>query len=283
MTWVRLEDNSVWHPKFRQVGYKGWALFTASLVHASAYLTDGFIATAVLPGLLPDLPTPKKVAAALVDARLWEVATGGYQIHDYHDYQPTADAVKAGRDRKRDIDRDRQRRHRDNHRDNGVTERDSPRDISVTDRDVTLPPYPSRTHPDTTTATNVAAAVEPPPEIPEWLCVLGELQRPQPEDIRRLVGWAATHDPILLRETAYVLVQKWPDYVAKPHNKNRKPFSTFQAWVKLEESRRASNMKGDRNGVNRDNTASGSKPAEDKWERDRREHDERKTRLRGNF
>ena len=94
----------------------------------------------------------------------------------------------------------------------------------------------------------VAAVGQPPPhfepnfghsqpKVPEWLRVLSELQQPTPEDVRRLTEWATPHDPGVLRETAYALVEKWPEYVAKPGNQNRKPFSTFQNWVRMEEKR----------------------------------------------
>ena len=139
MTWVRLDDQAVGHPKLREAGYKGWALFTAGLCHASAYLTDGFISEKVVPSLLPDLPQAAQVAQELVKAGVWEKVEGGYMVHDYHDYQPTAEEVRKGRDRKREVDRERQRRHRERSRDGhartGMTQRDGHAQDSVTDRD----------------------------------------------------------------------------------------------------------------------------------------------------
>ena len=40
---------------------------------------------------------PLAVAEALVAAGLWESVPGGYRIHDFHDYNPTAADAKAYR------------------------------------------------------------------------------------------------------------------------------------------------------------------------------------------
>ena len=98
MTWVRIDDNIVDHPKMVEVGHRGLALFVASLCYASKHLTDGFIPKSAVPGLLPDLRAPK-TADALVRVGLWDRVDSGYQVHDYLEYQPSAEDVRAKREK----------------------------------------------------------------------------------------------------------------------------------------------------------------------------------------
>lgn len=96
MAWVRVDDLAPTHAKVIQAGI-AFGLFVAGLCYANRYLTDGFIPgrqlAAVLPGVRPRHALT--MAVTLVEAGLWTVADDGYQIHDYHDYQPTAAAVRS--------------------------------------------------------------------------------------------------------------------------------------------------------------------------------------------
>lgn len=51
---------------------------------------DGFIPDEIVSLLFP-IRAANKLASKLVDVGLWERCDGGYRIHDYHDYQPTAE------------------------------------------------------------------------------------------------------------------------------------------------------------------------------------------------
>jgi hypothetical protein len=64
--------------------------------------------------------------------------------------------------------------------------------------------------------------------LPEWLEVLGKVQPLTDAQVERLLKWAAPHDPVILRETAYIVVEKWPEYFKK----NKSIFGTFQNWVR---------------------------------------------------
>lgn len=89
MTWVRLEDGFADHPKIVAVGPEGMALYVAGLCYSNRYLTDGFIPQAQVPKLIgTQEPTSK-----LVKQGLWEIVEGGYQIHDYDEYQPSRDDI----------------------------------------------------------------------------------------------------------------------------------------------------------------------------------------------
>lgn len=92
MTWVRLDDQFPNHPKVDKAGPAAAWLHVCALCHSSATLTDGFISTERLPRLA-DLKQAEKLARRLVDAGMWVAVEGGWQIHDYLDFQPSAAKV----------------------------------------------------------------------------------------------------------------------------------------------------------------------------------------------
>lgn len=118
--WVKLDDGFVDHPKIARVGAVGAWLQLQALCYANRNLTDGFVpwgvarsfvargqdytdeadrcwSLALTCGMqgrdLEEMDWP----AVLVAAGIWELVPGGYQIHDYKDYQPTKVQVLAHR------------------------------------------------------------------------------------------------------------------------------------------------------------------------------------------
>jgi hypothetical protein len=114
MTWVKLDDGFYQHPKLVKVGPIGMALQVAAICYCNRNLTDGFVQAEVVPLLVAD---SEGAADRLVGARIWEVVEGGYQIHDYDQYQPTKAQIEA----ERKATADRVKRWRDNHSNNEVT------------------------------------------------------------------------------------------------------------------------------------------------------------------
>lgn len=115
MTWVRIDDQFPKHPKIARCGPIGQALFVSGLCYCAQYLTDGFIPSGVAAALIDatddDLVETfdiRRVIQRLVDSGMWEKVRGGYQVHDYLEYQPSKETVQA----RRDEARNRMRSHR---------------------------------------------------------------------------------------------------------------------------------------------------------------------------
>ena len=111
MGWVRVDDAFYDHHKFINAGPLGVAQWIAGLAWCNRNLKDGFIPTSKAHGLLDwdglllilsegagfansENVDGEIVSAILVDAGLWEKTPKGYVVHDYHDFQPTADEVR---------------------------------------------------------------------------------------------------------------------------------------------------------------------------------------------
>jgi hypothetical protein len=112
MTWAKVDDRFPRHPKAMQAGPMACWLYVCGLCYANEHLTDGYIADTAVSSLAPSLPRPRVHARALVEAGLWEAAEGGFRIHDYHVFNPTAARIKA----EREANRDRIRRYRETNR-----------------------------------------------------------------------------------------------------------------------------------------------------------------------
>src|SRR5882757_9587617 len=91
MGWVRIDDNFPHHPKVIAAGPVAMALYVSAICYSNAYLTNGFVTKVSLKALLPwpSRTAMSRAVSVLVAAELWAVVEGGYQIHDYLDYQPS--------------------------------------------------------------------------------------------------------------------------------------------------------------------------------------------------
>jgi hypothetical protein len=116
VSWARIDDRLHSHPKVLEAGPEAMGLFLLALSWCADYLTDGFVPEIQVKRLLFVCDDPLAIADRLVSAGLWERADGGYQIHDYLEYNPSAEQVKAERaaNAKRQAEwRDRKRQRRD--------------------------------------------------------------------------------------------------------------------------------------------------------------------------
>lgn len=106
MVWFKVDDNANDHPKFRAAGLEAIGLWTVAGSWSSRQLTDGRIPD----WYITTWPNGKKLAARLVDARLWhrpghgceqcpDIADG-YLFHDFNQANPLRDDVLDKRDKK---------------------------------------------------------------------------------------------------------------------------------------------------------------------------------------
>lgn len=107
MGWVRLDDAFYDHPKLAAVGPLGIALWATALGWCNRNLTDGhlpasrartlldFDGIAVVDGMHGEDVTAQTVIDQLVAVGLWDETDGGYEVHDYLDFQPSAEQIRA--------------------------------------------------------------------------------------------------------------------------------------------------------------------------------------------
>jgi len=119
--WSKLDDALMDHVKVFEAGEliggkSGSAIavgfYVVLLMWTNKHLTDGFVPDAVLK-TLPHVDNPRAVAGALVRAGLLEREDKGFRIHDFHDHNPSARAVRS----RRKADRLRKQNERNGHAD----------------------------------------------------------------------------------------------------------------------------------------------------------------------
>jgi len=104
---ARFDDGTIDCPKFDVAGPVASWMWFCGVLYCRRALTDGFVPKSKVPTLVPAISTNAafRSAAKLVEARLWHDAVGGYQIHDYLDWNPSKAAMTEYRRR------DRERKH----------------------------------------------------------------------------------------------------------------------------------------------------------------------------
>jgi hypothetical protein len=110
MVFFNVDDHAHSHPKFRRPGLAAVGLWAMSGSWARAHKQDGFVPD----WFVCSWPNGKRLAAALVDAKLWyegeHEGQAGWFYHDWLDIHDGADEVEQQRAKNRE--RQRQRRAR---------------------------------------------------------------------------------------------------------------------------------------------------------------------------
>lgn len=96
LNWVRLDANLHSNHKVlsllaERLGDHALCVYVFSLGYSGAHGTAGFIPAAAI-GLFHGKP---RDASLLVEVGLWEELKGGWQIHDWIEYQPTDEESRA--------------------------------------------------------------------------------------------------------------------------------------------------------------------------------------------
>lgn len=167
MPWVRLDDGFDDHPKILDLSDQAYRLHVGALCFCARTLTDGFVSEGALRRLVNG-----GHVAELVDAGLWEIGDGGWWIHDFLDYNQSADQVLEEREKARE----RQRRARENRR--SRTDETSPPDPGHTARHAVTPDV---TEPVTHAVSSRAPSRPVPSPIPDSSRQSHTATRPDPE------------------------------------------------------------------------------------------------------
>lgn len=98
MGWVRISDDFYDNRKFNRLTALGDSAWVRGLAYCNRNLTDGFIPTRTARSLVDTTglsASPMDAVAELVAEGLWEEVEGGYQVHDYLDYQLSAEHIRS--------------------------------------------------------------------------------------------------------------------------------------------------------------------------------------------
>ncbi len=88
MVWFKVDDSFWSHPKVLTLSGDALALWVRAGAYCGQQLTDGFVSLQALR-MLAD----RDAAVELANAGLWESVRGGFQFHDWAEYQPTREHV----------------------------------------------------------------------------------------------------------------------------------------------------------------------------------------------
>jgi len=106
VTWFKISDTFHAHPKVMATRLDAVGLWAVAGAWCGANLTDGFVPDHVVARLTAG---DSDLAKALVTAGLWRRTRGGFEFHDWNNYQPTRTEVENRRESWREAKR-RQRR-----------------------------------------------------------------------------------------------------------------------------------------------------------------------------
>lgn len=102
--WAKLSDDFAAHPKVHALGDQApaaLAVWITGLCYTAKYLLDGFVPEGVVAGVGLTPEQARTGAAQLVRVGLWEIAEGGYRVHDYTHCNPTREQAAALREKRR--------------------------------------------------------------------------------------------------------------------------------------------------------------------------------------
>jgi hypothetical protein len=123
MSWVRWDDQFPIHRKVERLSDAAFRLHASAICWCARNLTDGYVGKDDLTAAAPrHFLTPEDLIDELVLREVWDPVEGGWEIHDYLEYQPSKARVAA--DRKKAAERQRRFKARSNavgSEDDGVT------------------------------------------------------------------------------------------------------------------------------------------------------------------
>lgn len=98
MTWAKFDDGYPLNDKSLRAGLEAVGFDACGICYCARNLTDGHISDGDLALVYPPARNPKRLAEKLIAAGRWKRVKGGYQIHDYLDYNPSREVVLGRRE-----------------------------------------------------------------------------------------------------------------------------------------------------------------------------------------
>jgi hypothetical protein len=105
VAWARIDDRANGNAKLIALSDAAWRMWGCGLIFAQANLTDGFIASGAIATFGVKARDRRKVINELCrslvkgKAPLWHRVDGGYQIHDYLQWNESREAILRERER----------------------------------------------------------------------------------------------------------------------------------------------------------------------------------------
>lgn len=90
MSWAGIDDKSAFHPKVVAVGNEAWGAQVRMIAYCTERGTDGYVASAIALAICS-----LETCYRLIEFRMLEEAPGGYQIHDFLDWNLSAKEVES--------------------------------------------------------------------------------------------------------------------------------------------------------------------------------------------
>lgn len=100
MSWARFDDRCPSNPKVALLSDAAFRLWFTAICYSCEHLTDGEIQRDV-PAILTRAPSGAKLRACireLVDRGLWRETENGWEVHDFLDWNPSGEQVRAKRE-----------------------------------------------------------------------------------------------------------------------------------------------------------------------------------------
>lgn len=91
MSWVRIDDAAMTHPKIVALSDKAFRLWVWGLTYAQQHLTDGVLAVEAIP------PRLSRAVPDLLERQLWEPHDRTFKVHDYLQWNDSKQTIQAKR------------------------------------------------------------------------------------------------------------------------------------------------------------------------------------------
>jgi hypothetical protein len=88
MSWFRVDDMSAFHKKVLRAGNAAWGAFCRMGAHSSHYELDGFV-----PNEVATVIATREEVDRLLEVGFLKTVDGGFQIHDFLEWNPSAAEV----------------------------------------------------------------------------------------------------------------------------------------------------------------------------------------------